>query len=484
MLAKGGGVVDGRLAGVLMGRLWRAVVLAVAVATAVAGFTLVVPRAPARAEVSIPAPAASGTNVAVLSGDFTGDGKTDLAVSGSQYFTSVPVAASAGDGSFTSTAAGGLGDFAGWASVPGVRQVTGDFNGDGKTDIALVPPPGTPWWYTLPVAMSHGDGSFTVTNTAAVGDFTSDWAQTAGARVVSGDFNGDGKTDIALLGAPGWTSIPIAYSNGDGSFGVVTAGLSNTGFAGWDSVAGVRVLTGDYNGDGRTDIALVPPANTPWWYTLPVAFATASGSFMVTNTTGMGNFTAAWAQQPGVRALAGDFNGDHKTDIALTGGSGWNSVPVALSNGDGTFMVVNQPSLPDFGAWAHQATNGVLGCVYAGDYNGDGRTDIALPCVITSAGNLFTVPVAFADGHGGFTVTNQLVPPDFGTRPAARPPGSSPVTSTATASRPRPRRPHPGHRRPGRAAGGVLRRRRVIQCDHRAGARLRALPRRRARPAV
>ncbi|MEU8663815.1 hypothetical protein, partial [Actinoplanes philippinensis] len=73
------------------------------------------------------------------------------------------------------------GDFAGWAQVPGATVVTGDYNRDGRTDVALTPGPNTPWWYTQPVAFSNGDGTFRITNTA-LNDFAG-WAQAPGATV-------------------------------------------------------------------------------------------------------------------------------------------------------------------------------------------------------------------------------------------------------------------------------------------------------------
>jgi len=47
------------------------------------------------------------------------------------------------------------------------------------------------------------------------------------------------------------------------------------------------------------------------------------------------------AAQAGVSILPGDFDNDGRTDIALTGGSGWSTLPIAFSNGDGTFRVTN-----------------------------------------------------------------------------------------------------------------------------------------------
>jgi len=52
----------------------------------------------------------------------------------------------------------------------------------------------------------------------------SDHAATSGVRALVGDFNGDGRTDIALTGVADWASIPVAFSNGDGTFQVKNVG--------------------------------------------------------------------------------------------------------------------------------------------------------------------------------------------------------------------------------------------------------------------
>jgi len=57
----------------------------------------------------------------------------------------------------------------------------------------------------------------------------------------------------------------------------------------------------------------------------------------------------AWANQQGVNAVPGDYNGDGKTDIAFyCPGCGWGSVPVLFSKGDGTWRQTS--TAPD---WAH-----------------------------------------------------------------------------------------------------------------------------------
>ncbi len=110
------------------------------------------------------------------------------------------------------------------------------------------------------------DGVFAVTN-IKTGDFAG-WASQANVEVLTGDFNGDGFTDVALTGQSGWKTLPVAFSNGNGTFRVTNQNIVS--FAGWASQANVEVLTGDFNGDGFTDVALTGQSG---WKTLPVGFS-------------------------------------------------------------------------------------------------------------------------------------------------------------------------------------------------------------------
>jgi hypothetical protein len=166
-------------------------------------------------------------------------------------------------------------------------------------DIALVRQ--TPGWNTIPIAMSNGDGSWAITNGPAP-SFIGDWADAPGVRIVTGDFNGNGLTDIALIRqTPGWNTIPIAFSNGDGNWTITNGGAPS--FIGdWADAPGVRIVAGDFNRNGITDIALV--RQTPGWNTIPIAFSNGDGTFRITNGAAP-SFISDWANQPGVEIVAG-----------------------------------------------------------------------------------------------------------------------------------------------------------------------------------
>src|SRR5262249_43561712 len=135
------------------------------------------------------------------------------------------------------------------------------------------------------------------------------------------DFDGDGFGDIALAGGPGWTTVPIALSNGvfaDGrrTFGHVNLPVPN--FPEWAQAPGARLLAADFNLDGFTDLALTGPST---WATIPVALFDGNifdpNAFSVINNPAA--TFAAWAGVPGAQPVVGDFSGDGFPDIALTG---------------------------------------------------------------------------------------------------------------------------------------------------------------------
>jgi hypothetical protein len=329
----------------------------------------------------------ASSNVKRLTGDFNHDGRTDIALTGVTGWGSLPVAFSNGNGTFNVTNSA-TPSFPTWTTAPNAKVLVGDFNGDGRADLAVTGPAG---WGSMPVAFSNGNGSFNVTNMPIV-NFAL-WTSSPNAKVLVGDYNADGKSDVAVTGVTGWGSVPVAFSNGNGSFNVANMPIIN--FASWAATANVKAVVGDFNGDGRSDLAL---SGASGWGSLPVAMSNGNGSFSVTNLP-IANF-ATWAATPNANLIVGRFNADNRADIAITGPSGWASLPVAFSNGNGSFNVTNAP-IANFASWA--ASWGAK--PFGGTFDSGGLMDIAL----SGGAGWGTLPVAFSTGTGTFNVTNQPV---------------------------------------------------------------------------
>jgi hypothetical protein len=286
--------------------------------------------------------------------DVNGDGKLDV-IAG--YFDRMMVLLGKGDGSFQSPSfyAFGDGDSADQVSSTAV----GDFNGDGKLDVAV----GGGATNVVSVLLGKGDGTFQSANNLPqqTGYFVS--------AVAVGDFNGDGKLDLITGNvpspfptSPSGPTIPMVSvfpGNGDGTFQSpinLTSGIYAS--------ATPNILVGDVNADGKPDV---------------IAFST------VLLGNGDGTFGTPSSIPSGCQQLAlADVNGDGKLDLL---GISDNNLTVCLGNGDGTFMAAATYSLP--GSYPSALT--------VGDFNADGKLDVA----VANAESANT-SISYGNGDGTF----------------------------------------------------------------------------------
>jgi hypothetical protein len=296
-----------------------------------------------------------------VAGDFNGDGKPDIAVS---FGFSLLVYLGNGDGTFQPAVESD-------AVVQGTPLV-GDFNRDGKVDVAL----GYENGFVL--YTGNGDGTFN-----EAGQTLSRTASSFGAA----DINGDGALDLFLT-ARYDNFVAVFLGKGNGTFkSEVNYPTGNIPFG---------VAAGDLNGDGKLDLA-VADFNCP-------GTPCSDGYVSVLLGNGDGTFQGHVDYPVGVTPDAvtlADFNGDGKLDLAVGSGdpSATGSIFVLLGNGDGTL----QPQT----TWSTGATGNQPLALFTGDFNNDGKLDLIST---NSSGNGISVLL----GNGDGTFQN---PSSFGNAP-------------------------------------------------------------------
>lgn len=224
------------------------------------------------------------------------------------------------------------------------KIVVGDINGDGRSDIVA-----RSGAQTVDILLRSGS-SFSHTANVDLGVAVTDLALA--------DLNGDGRADLLHGTSSGGANVRVRLADGSGGFGAVSQTLSGSGTLS-------QVKTGDFNADGHVDLVFANTTTQVFTFLGSSAGTFSSG----TTTTVSGAFIGALS--------VGDFNRDGWDDIAAGSGS---TIHLLTGNGDATFNV------------SKVSSTGLLN-IESADFNGDGYLDL-----LGADGDLY-----WGDGAGGFT---------------------------------------------------------------------------------
>jgi hypothetical protein len=255
----------------------------------------------------------------------------------------------------------------------------GDFNEDGKPDLAIL----ESHQNTISVLLGKGDGTFTQ-GTLIPGVGTTPCIlpdQPSNCEIAVGDFNHDGNLDLAVTSG-GDNTLIILLGHGDGTFLPASGSPITVG------TFPEAVKIGDFNSDGVLDLAVANAKDN----TLSILLGNGDGTF-----TAASGSPIAVGKFPFFLAVA-DFDGNGTADVAAAN-EGDDTISLLLGNGDGTFTPSSSSPIP--------SGNYNPGPIVAADFNADGVADLAVanftPDYPSTVGN---VVILLGKGDGTFTAAN------------------------------------------------------------------------------
>jgi FG-GAP-like repeat/Abnormal spindle-like microcephaly-assoc'd, ASPM-SPD-2-Hydin/FG-GAP repeat len=312
----------------------------------------------------------------IATGDVNGDGKADIVATVDNSSNTgcpnnqVAVVIGKGTGKFGSAVLYSTG-----STAQSYDVFLKDVNGDGKPDIVTSNRDGT-----ISILLNNGKGTF---GTAKVN---------AGVAALNphlnsltfGDFNGDGKLDIAVApnsrfgGYNVSNTVYVLPGNGDGTF---QAPIVITGVTPDQYTTSERLAAGDFNNDGKMDLFVAMDSRSPCFGT-EEAVLLGKGNGTFTPQSPICAESSYYYSATPVYPVIGDFNGDGKLDVFLPFlQQGWGAGPLLLQGkGDGTFTqlacyyIAEQQAWLGSGFYVGQASYGAA----VADFNGDGTPDIAV----------------------------------------------------------------------------------------------------------
>ncbi len=323
-----------------------------------------------------PSQITSSQYVLVAHGDFNNDGREDLVAEDDTRFQRVDhLYLSNGDGTYRAP-----------IKLPAVVQAIGDFNGDGKLDYATANVNSTDNSTTVTVFLGNGDGTFQAPkNTTGIDELP--------FSLVPADLNHDGKTDLVefiFRNSSNTFTIParlqLLISKGDGTFSKGQTIVAATGSLANESLG--TVLTGDFDGDSKPDVAVTYNDTANLGTTVQVFYGDGAGHLGSPSlTVDPKHFTESGP-------MVADVNNDGRSDIVSDGDDSaglLQLLTIFTGNANRTFGYSTIPT--------NQCPQGLA----VADFNGDGLNDIAYADAPCDEGNPPTdIAIRLGEGAGKF----------------------------------------------------------------------------------
>lgn len=239
----------------------------------------------------------------------------------------------------------------------------GDFDGDGRTDVLV--------HSGNSIQTFRSDGSQLDLAFSAVERVQGSWQFQPNDQLYIGDFNGDGKDEVAIFNGNDWVMPYLGFLADDGSGGLRLIARYDGDIPGWGGFAANDVFfVGDFDGDGKDDLFVFNGAD---WSLSYVGMIRSSGVGFALVQRFDGDIPGWGGLARNDRLFVGDFDGNRKADLYIFNGADWSMPYVGMFKSTGAGLQIAARFDGDIPGWGGLARNDGL---YVGDFNDDRKADL------------------------------------------------------------------------------------------------------------
>ncbi len=336
-----------------------------------------------------------------INGDFTGDGRQDVVLYNGNdlrlYTTSAyPYTLNLTE-TYNNVVPAGPGG-AVWTIGASDQFFTGDFDGDGKTDLYVFN--GT---NTLGMLKSTGAGFQCIAKYSSyLGTYGTRYTLTSGDKFQVGDFNGDKKADLFIYNSTSWAA-PWASTFLSNGTTVSLSSIHGSTIGTWTLKPHDQIFLADFNGDGKTDLYIMN--NQDWGASKYFGMIKSTGPDFAVVTYYL-NSMASYSLLANDKVMVGDFNGDKMADIYVVNTNTYATFLYMLkSTGTGLAYVNSYNNKLGTSYYLSTWILGLADKYFVSDVNKDGKADLFA----------YNTSVAGAERLGALTTTGTGLSGQFAT---------------------------------------------------------------------